>query len=192
MKRLSNLALLVLVSFLALGIVNKPASALEIGLGGGQTQTQGSYYLTSSLFSASTAPFACQAGYHMASFAELQDTSVLQYASNMSFVFNSNEDQGQGPPFGVPGWIRSGYPASSTANCAGWTSNLSNTTGSAAEFALCPAPGSPGNTSTQCFILNLTPCSQALPVWCVMPPPPQSGCTFELTGIVIDSNTRPL
>jgi len=181
MKRLSHLVLLVLISFLALGIANKAASAgVEIGSAGGQTQTQGSYYLTSSLFSASTAPLACQAGYHMASAAELQDTSVLQYVSNMSFAFNSNEDQGQGPPFGVPGWIRSGYPPSSTANCQSWTSDLSTMTGSAAEFALCPAPSSPGNT-TQCFTLNLTQCSQALPVWCVMPPPPQSGCTSGRT-----------
>jgi len=174
MKHLSTLAVLVLVSFLALGIVNKPASAAGIELPGGQTQ--GSYYLTSSSFSASSAPYACQAGYHMASFAELQDTSVLQYAFDMSFAFVSNDDQGQGPPFGVLGWIRSGYPAGSTLNCDSWSSNLSIMTGSAAEFALCPAPGSPGNTSTQCFIVNLTQCSQLLPVWCVMPP--QSGCTF--------------
>ena len=174
MKRLSNLALLVFVSFLALGIVNKPADGLEIG--SPPVQTQGSYYLTASLFPPSLAPYACQAGYHMASFAELQDTSVLQYAYTMPFAFISNDDQGQGPPFGVLGWIRSGYPPSSTLNCDSWGSNLSIMTGSAAEFALCPAPGSEGNTSTQCFIVNLTQCSQLLPVWCVMPP--QSGCTF--------------
>jgi hypothetical protein len=80
------------------------------------------YYLTKTGVTGDHALTACSSGYHMASLWEIRDTAVLTYDKELGF--NSFADQGDGPPEGRTGWVRTGYVGNSTnqasANCQGW------------------------------------------------------------------------
>jgi hypothetical protein len=85
-----------------------------------------SFYLTKDSFDGSHALTACAAGYHMASFWEIRDTSNFRYDTTLG---QSSDDSGAGPPSNIAGWIRTGFRATTgtalegEANCNVWTSN---------------------------------------------------------------------
>jgi hypothetical protein len=67
------------------------------------------YYMTSPFFTGNAATNACVAGYHMASFAEIMDTSNLDYAQNGTDLpagtAHTLPDSGSGPPFSTLAFI---------------------------------------------------------------------------------------
>ena len=90
------------------------------------------YYLTSSgTFDGATAPGACAAGYHMASFFELAYALLLSYDSALGFT---TADMGSGPPSGIYGWVRTGNLANNsigdpgTDNCLAYTTTAGSGT----------------------------------------------------------------
>lgn len=92
----------------------------------GAPDTRRSYYLTTTAVQGDDATTACDPGFHMASFWELRDPSVLRYDATRGPV---TLDAGEGPPTGINrrGWVRTGAPGSATtgaageANCNAWT-----------------------------------------------------------------------
>ncbi|MEZ4767083.1 MAG: hypothetical protein R2844_01490 [Caldilineales bacterium] len=85
------------------------------------------YYQTSATVAGNAALTACAAGYHMANMAEIQNTSALRYAKEIPGAVQG-QDSGNGPPFSITGWIRTGVSSNTSTqvgagNCALWTSN---------------------------------------------------------------------
>jgi hypothetical protein len=94
-------------------------------------QARRKYYLTIANVDGANALNACSAGYHMASLAEIFDTSNLQYNTALGFTA---PDSGGGPPFSTSGWVRTGVSSNinstpGNANCAVWTSNSASANG---------------------------------------------------------------
>ncbi len=129
------------------------------------------YYQTATTHTGSQALTACAAGFHMASFAELMQSSPMRYVASTS----GPGDQGYGPPSSEQGWVRTGGFSGQTlafvgrANCALWTSDSQNplhygTTakwGASADWFLAPShPPSPWEANyMECFIPQR--------VWCI-------------------------
>lgn len=95
------------------------------------------FYLTQNEVTGDKPIAACAAGYHMASFweVEVMDVSSLQYDTTLGLT---TTDSGAGPPVSTYGWVRTGGlkigtegPNVGTNNCAAWTSGSSNDFGSA-------------------------------------------------------------
>ena len=131
-----RLLLLGLLAALLLGLVGSVAWAGEAAspaegsryapLAQGVSGRQ--YYLTpgGNIYDGSEAASACAEGYHMASLWELLDLSNLTYNTTLGYQHASG-DQGDGPPAGADGWVRTGSDASVSgvagqANCNGYTS----------------------------------------------------------------------
>lgn len=102
-----------------------------------------SFYLRASpLTSPSQAPGACASGYHMASLWELLDVSNVRYATEHPDALNrsGSDDQGDGPPSNVDGWVRTGYfkqtldNTPGRATCDGWTSSSDSLRGTSASL----------------------------------------------------------
>lgn len=95
------------------------------------------YYLTKESFAGDQAIGACESGFHMASFAEIFDPSNLMYDTRLG---QNSDDSGQGPPFAVRGFVRTGRPDSSGSsvagedNCNSWT--LADDLGIGSDVAL--------------------------------------------------------
>jgi hypothetical protein len=81
------------------------------------------YYLTPGTYLGNQTLTACAAGYHMATFYEIAETSNFSYDSVLGYQL---ADSGPaGPPMAVLGWVRTGYQASGFgvgANCLAWQS----------------------------------------------------------------------
>ena len=131
------------------------------------------YYMAAmaSRVNGSQALDACAPGYHMASLMEIQDTSNLRYATELSDYTMSHYDAGSGPPK-VYGWIRTGAILLAThstgagkANCERWTSASPGINGSIAMPSsnwvdvISPAVPSWWGTADSC--------DSTWPVWCV-------------------------
>lgn len=110
---------------------------------------------------------ACPQGFHVASLAELRDTTHLVYDHDLGY--NPSKDMGAGPPFDTGGWLHTGFSSHTTnsagrANCAQWSSN------SAAHYgtyvALDSSWSSPAMVSSPYFAATAQ-CSASLRVWCI-------------------------
>jgi hypothetical protein len=126
------------------------------------------YYQTSATFTGSQALTACTSGYHMATLAEIFDTSALRYAREIPGAVQG-ADSGFGPPYSITGWIRTGVGSGTNnqvgaGNCQVWTSN------NAAHFGTTVAL----NPDWLGAVTNISPwagvtftCNSARRVWCV-------------------------
>jgi hypothetical protein len=127
-----------------------------------------SYYQTSATFAGNAALTACASGYHMATLAEIFDTSALRYAKEVAGAVQG-QDSGNGPPYSITGWIRTGVGSGTNnqvgaGNCQLWTSN------NAAHFGTTVAL----NPDWLGAVTNISPwsgvtftCNNARRVWCV-------------------------
>lgn len=93
----------------------------------GATLRPRGYYQTSATVAGNAALTACAAGYHMANFAEIFNTSALRYAAEVAGAAHG-QDSGSGPPFSITGWVRTGVGGATNnqagaGNCSLWTSN---------------------------------------------------------------------
>ena len=127
------------------------------------------YYLTpdGTSYDGSEAPSACAEGYHMASIWELLDLSNLTYNTTLGYQ-HASSDQGDGPPTGRDGWVRTGSDASASgvagqANCNGYTSGEETDKGTVAWLP--PSWDSPGSTIGP-WRVGAEYCDPAR-VWCV-------------------------
>ena len=119
------------------------------------------FYRTAQSFPGAGALGACTAGFHMASFWELNDLSALEYATALGGL--SSGDAGRGAP-NDPGWVRTGSPTGSGNNhCDLWTSS----TGTGKIATLVEHSSASQATAVTPWGLSTTPCSSSLRVWCV-------------------------
>ena len=140
------------------------------------------YYLTAATVKGDQALNACEDGFHMASLFEILDPTSLQYAFiSEAYQLSSGDDQGQGPPTDVEGWIRTGSVNQSGggpghANCFDWTKGDINGGGaSGTVVAATPVWKDPLNTAPTPFDLQMAPwwtsdlhsCDFPQRVWCV-------------------------
>jgi len=117
--------ILIAIALLSAGLLyltlsEKPAEASFQAQATGQRQ----YYLSQTGVHGNQPTTSCTAGYHMASLWEIADPSNLLYNTTLG---KTRADSGQGVPAGDPGWVRTGFIASTSntaghANCSGWTS----------------------------------------------------------------------
>jgi hypothetical protein len=103
--------------------------------GGGICTERRRFYLTQDLHLGNDTLTACAAGFHMASFWEIRDTSKRAYDKVLGLV---GLDSGDGPPTDVSAWIRTGWlytnsPFSRVGewNCSAWTSASTTNRGTA-------------------------------------------------------------
>jgi len=120
------------------------------------------YYLTQDFWNGGQALNACVAGYHMASFWDIRETSNLRYDTALGLTA---ADAGTGPRTGAVGWIRTGHASLTNAtvlgsNCAAYTSGLPEHNGTVASLTL-------GDGSNHGWGVAGNPCSFSVPVWCV-------------------------
>ena len=156
MKRLTVLLAIIVVSSVGIAGVSQAADpamqsilyklrAIETKL------SPKAYYLTASdEFKGDQALGACAQGFHMASLFEILDPTQLYYGcpTDPSQVFHLPDpsDQGNGPPTGVFGWVRTGYSSALTpappgaTNCSAWTEG---TAGGIPPSTAEPLPPSP-------------------------------------------------
>jgi hypothetical protein len=93
-----------------------------------------SYYLTTGTFDGAHALTACAVGYHVASFFEIRETTLLRYNTTLGLTC---ADCGSGPPATDVGWYRTSWYSQAPQltrgenNCLAWTSNLSTNYGTA-------------------------------------------------------------
>lgn len=126
------------------------------------------YYQTSATFAANQALTACAAGYHMANFAEIFNTSSLEYATSQPGAA-LGQDSGSGPPFSITGWVRTGVGSGINnqvggGNCLSWTTNLSTSHGT--TVALNPDwLGAATNMSPWGGLPST--CNSSRRVWCI-------------------------
>jgi hypothetical protein len=126
------------------------------------------YYQTSATFTGSQALTACASGYHMATLAEIFDTTVLDYASEVPGAA-VGADSGGGPPYSITGWVRTGVGSGvnnqvGAGNCSLWTST--NVAHFGTTVALHPDwLGAATNISPWAGVTFT--CNNARRVWCV-------------------------
>ena len=125
------------------------------------------FYLTVNEFDGNEALTACATGYHIASLWEILDVSHLRYDTTLGFRL---DDSGFGPPIAYPGWIRTGYQSTSTAdqpgtaNCSAWMSDSDIHFGSTVH--LHTSWTDPGSEISPWFADSIT-CQFRPKVWCV-------------------------
>lgn len=124
------------------------------------------FFLTKESYSGSLADTACPAGFHFASFSEIQDVGALDYDVKQG---HTQQDSGAGAPRGpnANGWARSGSEAGAglgSENCYLWTSSSGADDGRTYGLDVCPGTSctpAPGWRSA------LIPCDLFAKVWCV-------------------------
>jgi hypothetical protein len=130
------------------------------------------YYLTPTIHDGNEALSACASGYHMASFWEIYNTSVLKYNTTLGAV---NGDSGEGPPDDW-GWIRTGASSNvgtvqGSANCAAYTSDNPADNGTIVSLgARSATTGWTQSTSVEWvapWLADIEACVGLNPVWCV-------------------------
>ena len=136
----------------------------------GDTAKARMYYLTDNTKTANAAKTACDTGYHMASMFELLDVSNLRYDHLRGYV-PSNSDQGEGPPAGAEGWIRTGVSASISSvpgqgNCAAWTGTDGGYYGTYA-YLESSWNSTPTTTETNPWGAKTITCDAIRRVWCI-------------------------
>jgi hypothetical protein len=109
----------------------------------------------------------CAKGFHMASLWEILNPTDLAYNATLG---ENQDDEGLGPPSGLIGWIRNGWPANAGnpgGNCTAWTSNGSSDFGTFASLTSPDRWGSPSTVISPWVSSAGANCSSPLPVWCV-------------------------
>jgi hypothetical protein len=114
-------------------------------------------YLTKQTHSGNAVLSACTLGFHAASVADLLTLAVFTYDPVLGSTF---ADSGEGPPADLRGWVRTGFPASSTINCSAWTTTSG--TGTLASFE----PTYQGTGDYPILMFQKT-CNSGEVVWCV-------------------------
>ena len=126
------------------------------------------YYQTSATFTGNLALTACTTGYHMATLAEIFDTASLRYAKEIPGAVQG-QDSGNGPPYSITGWIRTGVGSGTNnqvgaGNCQLWTSSSVSHFGTTVGL----------NPDWLGAVTNISPwagvtftCNNARRVWCV-------------------------
>ena len=138
------------------------------------------YYMTESTPAGNAVLTACVAGYHMASLAEIFNTSVLEYATAADVgagVVHTLPDSGSGPPFSSLAFIRVGVSGTNNAvpgnaNCISggnpWSTNSAAVNGTAIAlkptWTDAPTNVSPWDATVRPCINNVAPIAH---VWCV-------------------------
>jgi hypothetical protein len=125
------------------------------------------FYLTTTVVDGAHALNECAAGFHMASFYEIRETTSLEYVSAYGAT---RPDSGRGPVAEGLGWVRTGFvPASvaapGVANCETWTISTPGTNGSAVR--LIDFWSQPNNAISHHWAAQTADCSNSWPVWCV-------------------------
>ncbi len=130
------------------------------------------YYQTSATFAGNAALTACAAGYHMATLAEIFDTTSLRYAEEVPGAVQG-ADSGDGPPYSITGWIRTGVGSANNnqvgaGNCSLWTSsnnaNFGTTVGLNPDWEGAVSNISPWDgIATTCNLLRRVWCVEDLP-----------------------------
>lgn len=126
------------------------------------------FYLTTASRDGANALGACIGGFHMASFWEIQQPSVLRYLTSIG---ETNGDAGGGPPSGIPGWVRTGAATSGPGfgipgelNCAAWANGTGGHNGTTialdSAWELTPSTSSP-------WVASSSSCNVGKRVWCV-------------------------
>ena len=121
------------------------------------------FYQTSATHPGNAASTACAAGFHMASMWDLYDPTLRYASDHPDALAPVTWDLGEGPPFAVTAWVRSGRPSSTSdqagvGNCSQWTSSSINDHGSVAGLDVF--------WGTAWFGLSGT-CNSTRRVWCV-------------------------
>jgi hypothetical protein len=132
------------------------------------------YYLTAAEYYGNQPLGVCAAGFHMANLFEIADPSNLRYAYDHPDAQNRH-DNGQGPPTGVLGWIRTGEssrtdPIPGYSNCNTWQTNEVSSAGTTAGFPnhwANPAQGILALVWGTPWTAIEQSCSQQIRVWCV-------------------------
>ncbi len=124
------------------------------------------YYLSQAAYPGSDALVGCEAGFHMASFWEIQDLGNLRYDTTLGFA---QSDSGSGPPALGIGWARSGWASSvvatpGRANCNVWTSDSNMDNGS---YAAVPGDWAASGASSSPWQVGVLSCSLSVQVWCI-------------------------
>jgi hypothetical protein len=127
------------------------------------------YYLTSASTYAGDEPeMACETGFHFASLWELLDTSNLEYDTSNG---HTEADSGNGPPTGVPGWIRTGFVKVTGSgndpgmcNCNGWSDGTGGRYGSTAQL---PSDWTAGTADVHVWNTLSRLCNNSTRVWCI-------------------------
>ncbi|HTO53309.1 MAG TPA: right-handed parallel beta-helix repeat-containing protein [Myxococcota bacterium] len=120
------------------------------------------FYLTQTPATGGGATAQCAAGFHMASFFELESPSSLTYDREHGYAGAADNDIGFGPPAYVYGWMRLGLePNNNAPSCTKWTSSSNQITGTTASLW-----DYPGSTASM-WQLTYNNCSQPIRVWCV-------------------------
>jgi hypothetical protein len=148
--------------------------------GVGSTPRRRAFYLTKDTFQGGQVLDACRRGFHMASRFELVDLGLLDYASDVGLT---TDDAGYGPPsvaaaYGTPGargWVRTGggsqftdaagAAGSAFTNCALWSSNAHQASGTVAW--LTDRFTTPDGAAVPAWSGGSRPCDEAYHVWCV-------------------------
>lgn len=132
---------------------------------------QGSYYLTKRLYNGSDADKACTAGYRMATLWDLLDPSNLVYDISRGYV-HSPGDEGNGPPSGEEGWIRTGGVPSigngaGNGNCGLWSFAAADHYGTVAQL---PNDWHTIEIKMGIWLTGDQECTTTQRVWCYRPP----------------------
>jgi len=128
------------------------------------------YYLTIALVQGNGVPGACVSGYHVASIVELSDLSKLHYLTTYAGAYQmaAADDQGDGPPAFVGGWVRSNGNVAGLGNCDVWSTNSSSISGTLGEVE-----GSYNSTTGQVQVYlsyQSLACNKTAHVWCIQNP----------------------
>lgn len=124
------------------------------------------FYLDRFGYNGATALTACAPGYHVASLWEFRDLGKLNYTTVPPFSVTTPVDIGPltgQPPVNSSGWIRTGFPSSTSVvpgigNCDLWTSNSAAGNGT----TLWINDGYPPVAEAK-----IRECDLTTPVWCI-------------------------
>jgi hypothetical protein len=128
------------------------------------------YYLTSLGHTGNDTTNVCTDTFHMAAIWELMDVSNLEYAVDLApGTARVRDDNGEGPPSGDLGWVRTGQAASTVntagqANCDVWTSNSSGEYGTVIAL---PPDWINNGPNMSIWSVQTTFCSNYILVWCI-------------------------
>lgn len=160
-KKYLTLSLAVLLLAVAVSLFN--TVAIQAARPAPSTAPARGYYLTSGLvYTGSQALFACAPGYHMASRFEILDPSNLRYETALGLT---TDDSGLGPPWGLAGYIRSGFNSNDVngsnfnANCNVWTTDSNASYGTLGGLVV--------GFNSAVWEFHNQPCNLVQRVWCV-------------------------
>lgn len=157
MRNFGSLCYRVMLAAILVGVLAQPALAKNKGK---------KFYLTKNEVNAAQAPFACVKGFHMASFFEIKETSVLTYDTVNGLV---SDDSGSSVPM-QSGWVRTGASAYQDTAYPGFSNCLAYTSSSSTGYGTLVSPWfeiNALNSLTASWWASYDTCDGTWPVWCV-------------------------